>query len=416
MIEVAQAPHSSPQLRFPEFKGRWDKETVGGVSKIFGRIGYRGYTVQDIVSKGEGAIALSPSNFINNQIDTTKSTYISWFKYEESPEIKILDGDILFVKTGSTYGKTAFVSNIKEKATINPQLVVLKNISISNKFLGYIVTTQTIKKQVEQIVVGGAIPTMSQKELSKMEFGLPAKPEQQKIAAFLTAVDNKIEQLSKKQELLGEYKKGLMQQIFSQSIRFKADDGCDFPDWEEEKKLDDVGSFKSGTGFTEAEQGGKSGVPFFKVSDMNLEGNQKVMVSANNYVNDEQIARLNYKPINKKSVIFAKVGAAVFLERKRIADSFLIDNNMMAFTPTEDIDFIRQWFDTVRLSKYAQVGALPSYNASDLKTIKINLPSLPEQTKIAIFLSSIDNKIEQVGKQLDESKQFKKALLQQMFV
>ena len=184
----------------------------------------------------------------------------------------------------------------------------------------------------------------------------------------------------------------------------------------EEKKLDDVGSFKSGTGFTEAEQGGKSGVPFFKVSDMNLEGNQKVMVSANNYVNDEQIARLNYKPINKKSVIFAKVGAAVFLERKRIADSFLIDNNMMAFTPTEDIDFIRQWFDTVRLSKYAQVGALPSYNASDLKTIKINLPSLPEQTKIASFLSSIDNKIEQVGKQLDESKQFKKALLQQMFV
>ena len=88
----------------------------------------------------------------------------------------------------------------------------------------------------------------------------------------------------------------------------------------------------------------------------------------------------------------------------------------MAFTPTEDIDFIRQWFDTVRLSKYAQVGALPSYNASDLKTIKINLSSLPEQTKIANFLSSIDNKIEQVGKQLDESKQFKKALLQQMFV
>jgi type I restriction enzyme S subunit len=68
------------------------------------------------------------------------------------------------------------------------------------------------------------------------------------------------------------------------------------------------------------------------------------------------------------------------------------------------------------LSKYAQVGALPSYNASDLKTIKINLPSLPEQTKIASFLSSIDRKIEQVGKQLDESKQFKKALLQQMFV
>ena len=183
----------------------------------------------------------------------------------------------------------------------------------------------------------------------------------------------------------------------------------------EEKKLDDVGSFKSGTGFTEAEQGGKSGVPFFKVSDMNLEGNQKVMVSANNYVNDEQIARLNYKPINKKSVIFAKVGAAVFLERKRIADSFLIDNNMMAFTPTEDIDFIRQWFDTVRLSKYAQVGALPSYNASDLKTIKINLPSLPEQTKIAAFLTAVDSKIEQLSKKQELLGEYKKGLMQQIF-
>ena len=206
-----------------------------------------------------------------------------------------------------------------------------------------------------------------------------------------------------------------MQQIFSQAIRFRADDGSDFPDWEE-KKLGSVGSFKSGTGFTESEQGGILGVPFFKVSDMNLAGNQKIMLSANNYVSDEQITRLNYKPINKKSIIFAKVGAAVFLERKRIANNFLIDNNMMAFTPTEDIGFIRQWFDTIRLSKYAQVGALPSYNASDLKTIKINLPSLVEQTKIANFLSSIDSKIEQVGKQLDESKQFKKALLQQMFV
>jgi len=156
-------------------------------------------------------------------------------------------------------------------------------------------------------------------------------------------------------------------------------------------------------------------VPFFKVSDMNLEGNQKVMVSANNYVNDEQIARLNYKPINKKSVIFAKVGAAVFLERKRIADSFLIDNNMMAFTPTEDIDFIRQWFDTVRLSKYAQVGALPSYNASDLKTIKINLPSLPEQTKIANFLAAVDTKIEQLSKKQALLGEYKKGLMQQIF-
>jgi type I restriction enzyme S subunit len=185
-------------------------------------------------------------------------------------------------------------------------------------------------------------------------------------------------------------------------------------DWEE-KKLGNIGIFKSGTGFTEAEQGGESGVPFLKVSDMNLKDNQKVMVEANNYVNDEQISRLNYHPINEQSIIFAKVGAAIFLERKRIANNFLIDNNMMAFIPAEGIDFIRQWFDTIRLSKYAQIGALPSYNAADLKTIKINLPTKLEQTKIANFLSSIDSKIEQLGKKQELLREYKKGLMQKIF-
>jgi type I restriction enzyme S subunit len=199
-----------------------------------------------------------------------------------------------------------------------------------------------------------------------------------------------------------------MQQLFpaegerEPKLRFKAFSGA----WVE-KKLGDVGSFKSGVGFTEFEQGGKLGVPFFKVSDMNLESNQKVMTLANNYVSDEQIARLNYKPINKKSVIFAKVGAAVFLERKRVADSFLIDNNMMAFTPITHIDFIRQWFDTVKLSKYAQVGALPSYNASDLKIIKIKLPKPKEQQKIANTLSTLDNLIEAQNQKIAQLKQHK---------
>jgi type I restriction enzyme S subunit len=182
-----------------------------------------------------------------------------------------------------------------------------------------------------------------------------------------------------------------------------------------ERKLENVGNFKSGIGFTESEQGGKSGIPFFKVSDMNLESNQKVMIVANNYVNDEQISRLNYKPINKQSIIFAKVGAAVFLERKRIANNFLIDNNMMAFTPNENIGFIRQWFDTIKLSKYAKVGALPSYNASDLKTIKINLPPLLEQQKIADCLSSLDKLITTQTKKLDNLKTHKKGLMQQLF-
>jgi type I restriction enzyme S subunit len=180
--------------------------------------------------------------------------------------------------------------------------------------------------------------------------------------------------------------------------------------------LKEIGKFKSGTGFTEKEQGGKEGIPFYKVSDMNLITNEEYMNISNNYVTHEQIKRLKFKVVKEKAIIFAKVGAAIFLERKRLAENFLIDNNIMAFIPNENISYVRHYFNTIRLSKYAQVGALPSYNASDLETIKIQIPCIEEQTKIANFLSRIDSKIEQTKQQLDSTKEFKKALLQQMFV
>jgi type I restriction enzyme S subunit len=244
----------------------------------------------------------------------------------------------------------------------------------------------------------------------------PFMAEQQKIAGFLTKIDNKIEQLSKKKQLLENYNKGVMQKIFSQELMFKDDEGNSYPDWEE-KKLGEVGNFKSGTGFPEKEQGGKEGVPFYKVSDMNLPLNTTEMIEANHYVSDEQIKRMNLNVIKNKSIVFAKVGAAVFLERKRKSCDFLIDNNMMAFTPKEaNINFIKFLFDTIRLSKYAQIGALPSYNGSDLKTIKINFPQIQEQIKIANFLTEIDKKINLVKKQLTDSKQYKKSLFQQMFI
>ena len=143
----------------------WDVVNLNDVCKIKGRIGYRGYTVDDIVKEGQGAITLSPSNINNDNLSIKKSTYISWFKYEESPEIMIFNNDILFVKTGSTYGKTAIVKNLLEKATINPQIVVLKEVSMNNLLLSYLMASPIIQRQVEQTVAGGAIPTLSQKNM-----------------------------------------------------------------------------------------------------------------------------------------------------------------------------------------------------------------------------------------------------------
>lgn len=193
-----------------------------------------------------------------------------------------------------------------------------------------------------------------------------------------------------------------------------------FPEFKEEweeTRLGKIGEFVSGIGFAESEQGGQIGVPFFKVSDMNLPENTHEMRVANNYVTESQIKKEKYKPINRKSIIFAKVGAAVFLERKRLAENFLIDNNMMAFLPNDDqrTSFYRILFDRIRLSKYAQVGALPSYNSSDLKTIKLKLPLPKEQKKIADFLTAVDQKIAQLTEKKSCLEQYKKGVMQRLF-
>ena len=190
-------------------------------------------------------------------------------------------------------------------------------------------------------------------------------------------------------------------------------------DWEV-NKLKSIGKFSSGTGFPEKYQGGKDSkdIPFFKVSDMNLKGNEVNMIVSNNYVNSQAIAKIKAKVIDKKSIIFAKVGAAIFLERKRkVSSPFLIDNNMMAFSSDKSIDFnyLYYLFSRIRLSKYAQVGALPSYNASDIGNIKVAYPeSSLEQQKIAEILSTVDEQIDQTDQLIEKTKELKKGLMQQL--
>ncbi len=189
-----------------------------------------------------------------------------------------------------------------------------------------------------------------------------------------------------------------------------------FPKGWKEVKLGEIGKFVSGTGFPESEQGGKNGIPFYKVSDMNLEKNNKEMLVANNYVNQEQIIRLKYKPIKEDAIIFAKVGAAIFLERKRLAKNFLIDNNMMAFIPINaNLHFMKIILDKTRLSKFSQIGALPSYNASDLKIIKIAVPAdIEEQKAIAGALGIWDVGIEKLSQVIKLKEKQKKAIMQKL--
>ena len=150
------------------------------VCHIFGRIGFRGYTKEDLVHSG-GAITLSPSNIVNGRMSYDNCTYISWNKYEESPEIQISNNDILLVKTGSSYGKCALVTDLPQAATINPQFVVLKYISYNAALLRYVLQSNYARSNYERFVLGTAIPTFTQVVLGDMLIPLPPANEQIKI-------------------------------------------------------------------------------------------------------------------------------------------------------------------------------------------------------------------------------------------
>lgn len=206
-----------PKLRFPEFReaAEWEKKKLGELIEMKGRIGYRGYTIADIVEKGEGAISLSPGNIGNDgNLTFAKCTFISWEKYNESPEIMLSDGFTVLVKTGYSYGKAALINNLPEKTTINPQLVVLKPTRVNGVFLHLLVCNSAIQKQINETISGGDIPSLSQGTIAKFEVSIPTEAEQQKIADCLSSLDNRITAQTQRIEALKLHKKGLMQSLF----------------------------------------------------------------------------------------------------------------------------------------------------------------------------------------------------------
>lgn len=184
-------------------------------------------------------------------------------------------------------------------------------------------------------------------------------------------------------------------------------------------KLGQFGTFKSGIGFPDSQQGGTEGIPFFKVSDMNNIGNETEMKTANNYVTQEQIVKNSWNVIkDTPAIIFAKVGAALMLNRKRLVTKpFLIDNNTMSYSLNKswDKDFGLTLFHTIDLPKYAQIGALPSYNASDIATIKVNVPSIQEQSAIGSLFHTLDDLLVSYKDNFANFQSLKVAMLYKMF-
>jgi type I restriction enzyme S subunit len=252
---------------------------------------------------------------------------------------------------------------------------------------------------------------------------IPTLPEQQKIAAFLTAVDEKIQQLNKKKDLLEQYKKGVMQKIFNQETRFNDDNGNDFADWEE-KPLGEIGKTYNGlTGKTKENFGvGKPFVTYKQIFD-----NSKIDVSKFALV--EITEKDNQNLVQYGDVFFTvssetpnEIGFASVL--LNLIDELYLNSFCFGYRANslEELkpEFSRYLFRSPNfrkeIVKLAQGSTRYNMSKIQLMKLKILLPSANEQTKIAAFLSAIDDKINLVNQELEKTQIYKKGLLQQMFI
>lgn len=206
-----------------EIPEEWEVKRLKQITETYGRIGFRGYSTSDLVDKDEGAITISPSNIKGDFMLFDKCTYLSWKKYHESPEIKVYKDDVLIVKTGSTFGKVGIASNLTEKATINPQLLVFKNIEVENDFFYEILNSIHIQTQVNQEIIGSTIPTISENKILNMKAIFPPKESEKQIVDNINKLKSKYNKLVTIKEIeiekLKEYKASLVNDVVLGRVR-----------------------------------------------------------------------------------------------------------------------------------------------------------------------------------------------------
>lgn len=191
----------------------WSTKKLKFSCQLYGRIGFRGYTADDLVPEGEGAITLSPTNMDGIMLDFSKCTYLKWDKYYESPEIMVKNGDVLLVKTASV-GKCSYVERLPMETTVNPQIMILKHHKDIAKYIAYIFQTPLGTYYIDTTKGGSTIYTISQEKIGNYEFPFPTLSEQQLIADYLDKkcgeIDNLIAIKQQKIEELKDYKKSII--------------------------------------------------------------------------------------------------------------------------------------------------------------------------------------------------------------
>jgi len=410
----------------------WYTTRIKMVSNIIGRIGFRGYTVNDLVQKGEGAISLSPSNIDNDLVNYKKTTFLSWEKYEESPEIKIYNDDIIFVKTGSSYGKVGFVTALPEKATLNPQLVVFKNINMNNKFFYYLVSSNILKHQVETIISGSTIPTLSQTKLGDCSIVKPPYILQEKIVAYLDKSTSKVEDAIKTKQAQLKTLETLKKSIIHKAVTKGLDDSVDMKDsgiewigeipehWSIERLKDVVYINKESLSASTDEN---YLIKYLEISNVNSLG----------IISEDAIEELLFQEAPSRAKRIIKAGdtivSSVRPNLQAIAYIDLEDDNLICSTGfytnkvIHEAKHSKKYVYYYLLSEFARQSFIsfgkgvgyPAVDDIDYRTLKIVYPLFTEQNNIVKYLDieveKIDSLKSNVQNQINKLKEYKKSLI-----
>ncbi|PSW41147.1 restriction endonuclease subunit S [Photobacterium leiognathi] len=429
-----------PKLRFGEFDGNWQELYLADVATIQAGFAYKSI---DMSQSPKDYQLIKMSNVYQNELRLDRNPAY-WDKVSKSDARFLMkSGDIVLTLTG-TVGKTDFGYTAQipcdGKFLLNQRLVYLRSIDgVSDpKFLLSKLRTSRFYYKFFAEAKGGTgnQANVGMSELAKIKLSYPLYPEQQKIASFLSKVDEKIMLLTEKKDKLTEYKKGVMQQLFNGSfqeqdgqltfipptLRFKADDGSEFPDWEEKTMVSLFPQIRNGFVGT--------ATPFYASSDNGVKYLQGKNIKKNR-IDDSGLIYVNntFHVKNTKSQL--KVDDIVMVQSGHVGECARITKEfdganchalLVASPNLEKVNssyFVYYFYSPIgkaQTHKITTGNTIKHILGSDLKDIKVNAPSLSEQTKIASFLSTIDQKIDLANSQLDKAKEWKKGLLQQMFV
>lgn len=400
-----------PELRFPEFSGEWEETPLKQL------LSFKNGLNASKEKYGKGTKFINVSDILNNDFLTYENIEGSVeVSKEQFDNYLVSYGDVLFQRSSETREEVG-TSNVyldSEKKCVFGGFVI-RGAKISNYdpfFLKELLKISSTRKEITSRSGGSTRYNIGQESLRKININLPSFPEQEKIASFLSKVDEKIEKLEKKQELWQTYKKGMIQKIFSQELRFKDENGEDYPDWEKialNKILIERKEYHQKNDYYTHVTLSKNGI---SIKDKSY--NRDFLVKTEN--KQYKITKFNdicYNPANLKFGVICinKYGSAIF---SPIYVTFEVNKWF-------NDDFIsrylirKEFINKIRKYEEGTVYERMAVKPSDFLKAQICVPSLKEQTKIADFLVVLDNEISKIKKTVEINKGFKKGLLQKMF-